>query len=340
METNSLKVALVTTTINVPTVLSLYRAYNEHVRFFVAGDEKTPAATGPYVEGLGNARYIPPAEQTRWECSGFIGMNCIQRRNIATLEALEWGADVLIFWDDDNIPLCPGYFDHFTRKLSAPFDGPCVHGGFGWFDPGKLLLPPVKHRGFPYDIRSTWGVGPAVNAKLAVCTGMVLGDPDIESTTRMVLAPEVYGVSALAQAGFVVGAFTWTVFNSQNTGFTREIAPALFLPPGLGRYDDIVASLICQRVMRDRDTHVHIGHPLVHQDRNTHNLVKDLQAEMFGIEHIGDVASWLNDLILPQDTVLAQTDFIYREMEVLDWMPSRAYQAGQAWCRDLEKLFA
>ena len=35
------KIALITTTINVPEVLALYRQCDQEVRFFVAGDQKT-----------------------------------------------------------------------------------------------------------------------------------------------------------------------------------------------------------------------------------------------------------------------------------------------------------
>jgi len=335
---NDPKVALVTTTINVPTVLSLFRACDPDVRFFVAGDEKTPRAAKTFVEAIDNARYISPHDQEQWECSSYIGMNCIQRRNIATLEALAWGADILVFWDDDNLTLDLNFFDHYIAKLSYPFTGCCVHGFNHWFDPGKLLRPPVKHRGFPFNVPSTWGVKTAVGAKVGVCAGMCLGDPDIESITRMAIAPNVHGVAELGRAGVLVDPMTFTVFNSQNTAFIRELAPALFLPPGLGRYDDIVASLICQRVMRDREMCVHIGPPFVHQDRNEHSLVKDLKAEMFGIEYVERIADWLNTLRLPDGDALTATDFIYHEMEVVGWMPSQVYQAGQAWCRDIEKV--
>lgn len=332
------KVALVTTTINVPTVLSLYRACDPDVRFFVAGDEKTPAATGPYVEGLGNARYIPPADQTRWECSGYIGMNCIQRRNIATLEALEWGADIVVLVDDDNIPVDLNYFDSYVSKLMYPFSGPCVHGFNNWFDPGKLLQPPVQHRGFPFGVSSSWGVKGAISAKVGVCAGLCLGNPDVESVTRMTLAPEVHGFSEIARAGVVVDPFTFTVYNSQNSAFARELAPAMFLAPGIQRYDDIFASLITQRIMREFGQHIHIGAPAVFQDRNQHNIVTDLKNEIFGIEHVESFAAWLNDLGLCTGDVLAKADFVYNEMEVLPWMPSRAYQAGQAFMRDMEKV--
>ena len=49
--------ALVTTTINVPKVLSLYRRLDRDVRFFVAGDLKTPAETIEFCHELGKCQH-------------------------------------------------------------------------------------------------------------------------------------------------------------------------------------------------------------------------------------------------------------------------------------------
>src|ERR1700758_1270639 len=100
-----MKVALVTTTIFVPHVLRLYRRCDPDVRFFIAGDWKTPLEANTLAGEIKNAWVIYPEMQREWKCSELIGWNCIQRRNIATLEALKWGADIIVFVDDDNIPV-------------------------------------------------------------------------------------------------------------------------------------------------------------------------------------------------------------------------------------------
>ena len=41
-----MKTALITTTVNIPTVLALYRKLGPDVSFFVAADEKTPEIAG------------------------------------------------------------------------------------------------------------------------------------------------------------------------------------------------------------------------------------------------------------------------------------------------------
>jgi hypothetical protein len=65
---------------------------------------------------------------------------------------------------------------------------------------------------------------------------------------------------------------------SPNTAVIRELIPAWFMMPGVGRHDDIYASLIVQRVARERNLHVHFGPPFTYQQRNKHDLIKDLRA--------------------------------------------------------------
>jgi len=64
--------------------------------------------------------YLTPDEQCKYKCSELLGWNTITRRNIALLEALRWGADVIITVDDDNIPLSSTYFHDFANLFIAP----------------------------------------------------------------------------------------------------------------------------------------------------------------------------------------------------------------------------
>jgi hypothetical protein len=222
---------------------------------------------------------------------------------------------------------------------SRPWSGLKVSSPLGWFDVGTLLEPPATHRGFPHDITSLNRFTHAVGVGVGVAAGMVLGDPDTSAVERIAKRPDVRGVSEALKAGIVVDPATRTVFNSQNTAFIREIAPAMMMFPGVGRHDDIFASLLCQRVMRDRYLHVHFGRPFVYQQRNSHNLVNDLKQELFGMEHIVRFAEWLDAPgFSERGTVLQQVRFIFDCMRGLDWMPPIVPECGLAWCEDCERV--
>ncbi len=344
-----MKTALITTTINVPAVLALYRRFDPSasVRFFVAIDEKTPMAAIHLCDSLGN---VEVTHRTNYKCDPLIGDNSIQRRNIALLEALKWGADIIVSVDDDNIPLDPNYFYQFEHVLAQPFSGLKTDLKPGeWFDVGAFLQPPATHRGIPaqfYDVPDRFTH--VIDAKIGVAAGMVLGDPDTSAVERIARSPRVSGVAEILKAGIVVDPHTHTVFNSQNTAIIRELAPAMMMSPGVGRYDDIFAGLLCQRVMRDRGLHVHFGRPFVYQQRNQHDLTKDLKAELFGMEHLVQFAEWLDAIDLNptvpgkwgevRTPVLQDVATIFAHLAHEDWMPKIVSECGLAWCDDCEAV--
>ena len=91
---------------------------------------------------------------------------------------------------------------------------------------------------------------------------------------------------------------TWCPFNSQNTAFARKTIPAYFLSPNIGRYDDIWASYFLRKIIDHLNEAVMYGNPLVNQERNLHNLRKDLEAEFFGMDTTDRLIKILRDMNL------------------------------------------
>jgi hypothetical protein len=337
-----MKIALCTTTIHVPHALKLLRKCSSGVKFFIALDKNTKFKDVDW-PGMSdaNASYLTPDwQEQHWKCSNAIGWNTIARRNIAFLEALKWGADIIYSWDDDNIPMGSAHFSYIEHIIGWKFTGIQIKGLHeAWFDPGKLLIPATRHRGFPHH-KSDKGckVEPVTDAKIGVAAGLVIGDPDIDATTRMEHHPDIGQVHLLGQTGVVVDPHTWTVFNSQNTAVIRELIPAWFMMPHVGRHDDIYASLIVQRVARERDLHVHFGPPFTYQQRNEHNLIHDLRAEIDGMENVTRLAELLDAILLPGKSVLDDTRIIYRALEHCTFLPDEAIYAAHAWLDDVESI--
>ncbi len=334
-----MKIALCTTTIHIPHALKLMRKCSEDVRFFVAGDRKTPKEAYEFVLSLDtNTSVCLPESGHAWKCSEAIGWNTLARRNIAFLEALKWGADVIYSWDDDNLCVDLDHFSHLEVLGGMLYDGIKVTGTNGWhpwFDPGQLLIPLTRHRGYPYDKPLSKLASSVTNARVGLAAGLVIGDPDIDATTRMEHRPDIGAVHILGSTGVVVDPHTWTVFNSQNTAVIRELMPAWFMMPGVGRHDDIYASLIVQRVARERDLHVHFGPPFTYQQRNAHDLVKDLRAEIDGMENVRKMADLLDHIVLPGKSVIADTRIVYLAMQG-SFIPQESIRAALYWLDDCE----
>ena len=330
-----MQIALATTTINYPKVLDLYHERSVNVRHFVAGDTKTPP-----IQSSMWLHYLSPEDQKPWKCSELLGWNTMARRNIAFLEALKWGAELVVSVDDDNIPLDNNDYS-WAHELCVlrPFNGLCAGSKSGWFDPGQLLVPWAKHRGIPHAYHAH-EYFPVVGAKVGVSAGLVLGDSDVDATTRLErpLGVNTLQVSALAHSGVVPACGTHTVFNTQNTAVIRDLVPAWFLMPGVGRMDDIYASLIMQRVMAERGLHVHFGQPFVYQQRNKHDLLKDLEDEIEGYKHVKLMANMLDQIVLTGASVIDDTRRIYTALQNAAWIPSTAIAAAYIFLDDCESV--
>lgn len=335
-----MKKALVLTTVNVPTVLALYRKCDPDVHFYIMGDRKTPdTEVVKFLEGVPNHSYYGYDWQAKlgYKCHDLIGSNCIQRRNIGFLEALKHKADIIVSIDDDNIPTDLGYFSAH-HMITWKYSGVKVSGQRGWFDPGQLLVPPVVQRGFPIQVKHRPRIEAITNAKVGVVSGLILGDSDMDAYTRIGKAPVVNDVSALARSGCVVDPGTYTIFNSQNSSICRDLLPAWFMMPGIGRYDDVYASLIVQRVMRERNYHVHLGQPLVWQERNKHDPIVDLRAEVEGMAHVKDMADLLDSILLVGNNTVDDTRKIYQTLLNCEFLPKASVEAGLAWLLDCETV--
>ena len=341
-----MRISLITTTINVPNVLDVYADLHEPLSLIVAGDKKTPHDA---VEAKFGHRtdfvYLDPERQTalNYRCSELIGWNSIQRRNIALLEAIREQPDFILTVDDDNFPANDAYFNELVSIFATPFSGLSGETHPGYFDIGRTFEPAFFHRGFPYDVRETaetLSLTPIRNAPIGVAEGLWLGDPDIDAATRLVNRPLVKQISDIARNGVVARPGCWTVFNTQNTAFRTDLAPLMMVWPGVGRYDDIWASYAAQRVMRGSDWAIHFGAPLVWQERNPQNIVKNLRDEVYGMEHTPRFLSDLDAMELTGSTPVEKLKSMFANLRPLGYVPSQTLDVGEAWCEDVYDILS
>lgn len=332
-----MKTALITTTINVPTVLELYRRHGPDVRMFVAGDLKTPQAAADWCHDLNGVTYLAPQMQQSfgYKCSELIGWNTIQRRNIALLEAVKWGADIIVSVDTDDFPTSSNHFEEIASAISQPFNGLELRANSGWVDPGSLIEPPTPHRGMPVRLDRFY-VHPAIDRKVGVVASTVLGSCDLAAIDRLVGTPKRNVASELARSGVIVDpARNWTIFNSEAVAYCRELAPAMMVLPFVGRFDDLFASIITQRIAETKYYVVRLGPPVVWHEREDRNILKDLDAEVFGMRHIDRFANHLEALPLPAGSVIEQLRYLWNG-RMPKWVPPQTIEAALAFLDDME----
>jgi len=287
--------AIVTTTINPPTKALLkfheFAKKNNWV-LVVVGDKKTP---GDLYDAMRDDHlvYLEPAwQEMRYpELSDLIGWNCIQRRNFGFLWALEAGAEIIATVDDDNIPYKIWGTDIFVGRTAR----------VDTWDTGKEIFDPLFHspefwhRGYPIQLLDDSKIEPqhrsVESREILVQADLWDGEPDIDAICRIVRTwdgriPVEYRHKDI-YTGREMGPF-----NSQNTYLSRKVFPTYFLFPHVGRMDDIWASYVTQAKFPNS---VVYGPATVFQERNPHDLAKDLEAEMLGYKHNLELVRRLKD---------------------------------------------
>lgn len=269
-----MKKIIVTTTINSPTTAILKFQAMQDWDLVVIGDRKTPADYR-----LDRGTYVTPSEQEKYDkaLSDAIGWNCIQRRNFGLLIAHDMGADVVAVVDDDNIPL-EGWGEDLMvgRETDVHWYATVLPA----FDPvGATNYPNLWHRGYPLPLLPKRDYRSKSRKRITVDIQADFwnGDPDIDAICRMEHAP----VCDFDPACFPLAANAFSPFNSQNTFLSRVVLQDYFLYPHIGRMDDIWAAYYVEA----RGHHVAYGQASVWQERNAHDLVRDMRQEYLGYEN-------------------------------------------------------
>ena len=337
-----MKTALITTTINVPKVLALYYRLGPGVEMFVAGDHKTPPEAEGFCNILGICHYYSVERQRMlgYKSSELIGWNSDSRRNIALLEAVKWGAEIIFSCDDDMIPT-EGLFHFLKWPFETWFSGLCLGNPGEWFNAGEFTIPPAKQRGLPVDVDFYKVRTDVINgAKIGAVQGIILGVPDTDAMTAITNRPIITGATDILRNGFVAHPDCLTVFNSQLTAFRRELAPGFAqFYKWQGRNTDIMASIIIRRMMQAMGLYTYFGPPMAFHAREPRPLFNDLKAEMYGLEHIVEFAEAVNDAdILMEMPPVDMTRAMYDSLRTRPWFAAENYEAAMAWCEDIETV--
>jgi len=270
-----MKKFIISTTINPPTEAIEKFDNLKDWNLIVSGDLKTPSNYK-----LKNGIYIGPKDQEKISkrLSNLIGWNCIQRRNFAMILAYKQGADIIATIDDDNIP-----FSNWGKNLliEKKVKANKYITKEEAFDPISVTnYKHLWHRGFPLQILKTKNKTKdikKINSYFDVQADFWNGDPDIDAICRMEHAPECKFQTSV----FPFTSNKMSPFNSQNTYLKRKVMEHYFLFPHIGRMDDIWASYYVEA----KGFKVLYNKPSVYQQRNVHDLTKDMKKEYIGYEN-------------------------------------------------------
>jgi hypothetical protein len=322
---------IVITTVYPPTEGVRRFSQLEGWRTIVVGDKKTP--TGWACEGI---RFTSSKEQETmpWKITKHLPWNHYCRKMIGYLCAMEAGAHIICDTDDDNIPM-PGWgFPEFhaTVQVSAP---------------GKNFINIYKHfsdqhiwpRGFPLnhignpdailfetDFRKE-------TVRVGAWQGLVDGDPDVDAIYRLTVnAPCTFK----KKDPVVLDMGTVSPFNSQNTAFTRELFPLLYLPAYVTfRFTDILRGFIAQPIMWQHRYRLGFTSATVVQKRNPHDPMKDFVSELPCYLHAERIVDIVGGVAASGNSVAENLFSAYEHLHRQGIVEKRELDLLEAWLKDI-----
>lgn len=321
----------VITTINHPT--KAIEEISKRSRTLVVGDMKTPENWN-----YKNVDYISTEQQQQTDFSirHYLEWNHYSRKNIGYLLAIKNGTDLIYDTDDDNIPNDRWHM----RNISATCS---VYQKEGWANVYSVLA----------DYTTSWPRGfslkhvcnnepPTITEKDKTITspiqqGLYDGEPDVDAIYRLTVSDPV---KFIENESVSLSPGSWCPFNSQSTWWFKEAFPLLYLPVNASfRMTDIWRSFVAQRCLWEMGYGVVFHSPAeVYQERNPHDLIKDLEQEVPGYLNNHRIAEILTDLKLKGDVF----ENLYRCYEAIcdaGILPQMEMRAVNAWIKDVKGIW-
>ena len=271
---------VVITTINRPTnAVRMFATKFYSGKTIVIGDRKTPQDWK-----LDGTVYINCEDQERMfpNLSDRISWNHYSRKMLGYAIAIENGATSIIDTDDDNIP-----YDFFHFPSNTDIFG-TLSSDNRWVNPYSYFFSSWRTwpRGYPLEnVRDSQYIidPPPKDAKLdslkvGVWQGLADLDPDMDAIYRLTDGREI---KFEKKEPVVLPIGTWAPFNSQNTKFSAQLFPLLYLPTTVTfRFTDILRSYVAQPILWANGYCVGFSGATVYQERNIHNYLEDFKQEI------------------------------------------------------------
>jgi len=272
----------VVTTINPPnSAMEKLIKFGEdaEVPVVVVGDTRTPESWS-----RSGAHYLSLTRQNGLfgGLSSAIPTEHYARKNLGYLHAKSFGPEWIYETDDDNFPIENPFGSRSLELELDLFSSESrwlnVYEIFGYTASGQppaILWP----RGFDLkSVRAKHAFSHSARMQSPIQQGLADGDPDVDALYRLILGGMIKfhsrGPLALDK-----GQICPT--NSQTTWWHSSVAQLMYLPSTCTfRLTDILRGFVAWRILQERGGGVSFHAPVVRQDRNQHDLLRDLNDEV------------------------------------------------------------
>ena len=267
-------------------------------QLIVVADQKTPDGWQ-----YDNVLFFSVSDQTSsgYHLADVLPWNHYCRKMMGYILAMRAGATIIVDTDDDNISN-PGW-------NVLPFAGnyQVADQDMGFLNIYQMFTDNmIWPRGFPLDQihKSVTNDIPPFGksyVNVGIWQGLADGDPDVDAIYRLTNNKPCFFDN---KEPIVLGRGTLCPFNSQNTAFTKEAFPLLYLPATVTfRFTDILRGYIAQPILWTKELHLGFTDATVVQERNPHDFLKDFESEIPCYLYAEKIISIVNKAIHTGNTV-------------------------------------
>jgi hypothetical protein len=162
-----------------------------------------------------------------------------------------------------------------------------------------------------------------------VVQGLADGNPDVDAVYRLT---RTLPIDFDRRGPVRLDPGVWCPFNSQNTRFRREVFPLLYLPSHCSfRMTDIWRSFVAQRCLWELGEGVVFTAATVRQERNDHDLLRDLADEVPGYLRNDGIRRALEPLSLDRQDLARSLTLCYEALVAGSFVPEAELPVVRAW---------
>tara|TARA_B100000029_G_scaffold334491_1_gene326588 strand:+ start:3010 stop:4011 length:1002 start_codon:yes stop_codon:yes gene_type:complete len=329
MKNNFNKVCIITTINPLNNAIRKFQKFDDY-NMIIVGDKKTPK----YNENNLTFLNIKKQNKLNFKFIKKCPFNSYQRKNIGYLYAMSKGAEIIAETDDDNIPLSNwGSNIDFFKKSISKITSPKICNIYSLYSDEN-----VWPRGYPLEninSKEKIKIKNTSNKKVGVWNGLADKEPDVDAIFRLVDGKQIKFKN---KKSVILSKNVFCPFNSQNTFWTKEFFPYLYLPISVSfRFTDILRGYVAQRCLWEHNAHLGFMSPTVYQNRNKHDLMKDFSDELSCYTDIKNVIDILSRLKLGKNPSRNLVK-IYSEFQKYGIVKREEITGVKYWLDDIASL--
>jgi len=296
----------------------------------VVGDTKTPNSW----DGIG---FDFLSIDTQLKISPVFGQSLptkhYARKNLGYLRAKELGVEWIYETDDDNVPTISPFGNRSLTLEVDTFTSASkwlnVYEIFG-YDSESKVPPIIWPRGFDLRSLNTPSIfSKTLSLSSPIQQGLADGDPDVDAIYRLVL-----GNFVKFKPRNPVSLNTGQIcpINSQTTWWHSSVYQLMYLPSTCTfRLTDILRGFVAWRILLERNESISFHSPVVRQDRNEHDLLRDFSEETGLFLHSDNIANDLLSLDLVGQSISEQLITCYKSLEKRQVISNHELKTLELW---------